>query len=183
MDKKAFYKKVARANRLIQSTYKHFNTPDRRKKGHSVLDKIEQSINILYKDKAKGLKFYTPRNAPEKELKRIENALDMVINSPYTTARGRRNLQKRIEGTLKEKFDIEQKDLETLLDVFDSEAYEKVREMLDGDSSQAVDIINSMIKEGNSASSIIDNLSSYIKNNNDMNIREWADNVLDTTGN
>ncbi len=179
MDRKLFYRKVERANRLIKSTYKYYNSDDRIHKGHTVLDKIEQSIYKLYGDSSKGLKFYTPRGASDKELAKIENALDMIINSPYTTQRGRNKLRKRILGTLEEKFDISKENMDAVLQVFESEAYEKVRELTDGYSEMAVDVVNEMVSEGYSPKQISDKLSSYLRNNNDLSIREWADSVLD----
>lgn len=179
MNRKAFYRKVARANRLIQSTYKYYNSPNRVRKGHSVLDLIEQTTYKLYREKSKGLKFFTPRGASDKELARIENALDMVINSPYTTQRGRNKLRKRILGTLEDKFNISKENVDAVLQVFESEAYEKVRELTDGYSEMTVDVVNDMVSEGYSPKQISDKLSSYLKNNNDLTIREWADSVLD----
>ena len=179
MNRKRFYKKVARVNKLIQSTYKYYNSPDRVHKGHSVLDLIEQTTYKLYGEKSKGLKFFTPRGASDKELARIENALDMVINSPYTTQRGRNKLRKRILGTLEDKFNISKENIDAVLQVFESEAYEKVRELTDGYSEMAVDVVNDMVSEGYSPKQISDKLSSYLKNNNDLTIREWADSVLD----
>lgn len=179
MNRKAFYRKVARANRLIKSTYRYYNSADRVRKGHTVLDKIEQSIYKLYGENSKGLKFFTPKGASDKELAKIENALDMVINSPYTTQHGRNKLRKRILGTLEEKFDISKENMEAVLQVFESEAYEKVRELMDGYSEMAVDVVNDMVTEGYTPKQISDKLSSYLKNNNDLTIREWADSVLD----
>ena len=182
MNKRAFYRKVARANRLIASTYKHYYSEDRVKKGHSVLDKIEQSIYMLYGKNAKGLKFYTPRNATEKELERIENAMDMVINSPYTTKAGRLRLKKQIAGTLMDKFDISKKNIDTIFDVFENENYEKVREMLDDYSEIGVDVVNDMISSGLSSEYVSAKLGEYLDSDKKLSIREWADNVLGSEG-
>ena len=174
MADKRFYRKVARANRLIKSTQKYY----RGKKGTNVLDKIEHSLKMIYGKDYKEMKFFTPRHAPKERLNEIENALDLVINSPYTTARGRKKIQKQIESTLVDKGYIDKKNSNLIFEIFQSEEYEKVRELYEGYSETAIDSINDMASNGFKKEDIISTLQEFLSSNKDISLREIVDDKI-----
>lgn len=174
MADKRFYRKVARANRLIKSTQKYYKG----KKGTNVLDKIEHSLKMIYGKDYKEMKFFTPRHAPKERLDEIENALDLVINSPYTTSRGRKKIQKQIESTLVDKGYIDKKNSNLIFEIFQSEEYEKVRELYEGYSETAIDSINDMASNGFKKEDIISTLQEFLSSNKDISLREIVDDKI-----
>lgn len=174
-----FHRKIQKVNRRLQSTYNYYNENDRLKKGHKVLDYAEITLKKIYGSDYKGIKYFVPRNATEKELEKIERGLDMILNSPYTTMGGRKKIERKTKGSIMEKFNISAKNADTMLDIFNSDIWEKVRELTDFGSGDAVDVVNDLLSEGKEKEYIIEELKSFVKNNNDESIREFFDNVLD----
>lgn len=175
MADRSFYRKVARANRLIKSTQKYYSG----KKGTNVLDKIEHSLKMIYGRDYDKMKFYTPRHASKEKLEEIDRALNLVIESPYTTARGRKKIQKKIESTLVEKGYIDKKNSEIIFDIFQTEEYEKVRELYEGYSETAIDSINDMVSNGFKKDDIISLLRNFLSGNKDLSLREMVDDELE----
>ena len=84
-------KKVKQANRRLTNAKKFYG-----KDGHSSLTFAQKSIDYAYGDKEHA-RYTLNENMTKTQLKRIEKGVDAVLNSPYFTAKGRKELEKKVQ--------------------------------------------------------------------------------------
>lgn len=172
-----FAKRIRSANMKIRNTIKHYHGE------HGALDRLEHSLKVLYKDEYRGLRFFTPDNASDKKIERIENVLSMVENSPYFSKQGRKELGEKIQesfrsNTMHENFSDEQ--VERIFDIFQTDIWSKIRESMYGIESEiGIDAVYDIMEVGLGNSEIIDILNDYIKStDNNKDLRSFVDNIL-----
>ena len=181
INRKELARKIAIVNKRLKRAKGKPNTS-------SFLDIVQHTINVLYKGKKE--KFSLPRNATEKQLEKISNAVEKVYNSPYSTAKGRKQLQDKILNSFIENNTLSKEQAENIYNFFDysgekdiigkfeNDIWEKIRELLDTDSGAGVDVVNDFLDSGMSNDEIINKLNSWLKLDEKENIRKWADDVL-----
>ena len=181
IDRKELARKIAIVNKRLKRAKGKPNTS-------SFLDIVQHTINILYKGEKE--KFSLPRNATEKQLEKISVAVEKVYNSPYSTAKGRKQLQGKILNSFIQNNNLTKEQAENIYNffdysgkkdivgVFENDVWEKIREMLDTDSGVAIDVINDFLDSGMSNKEIIGKLNSWLNLNEKENIRKWADDEL-----
>lgn len=150
----------------IQNTIRHYEGE------HGALDRLEHSLKVLYKKDYRGMRFFMPSGASEKQVEKIENVLSMVENSPYFSKQGRSDLKERIKESFKNNpvhdyMSDEQAD--RLFDIFQNGIWSKIREMLYGFESEiAVDIVIDLMEDGRENYEILELLENFI-NSTDNN--------------
>ena len=148
INRKELARKIAIVNKRLKRAKGKPNTS-------SFLDIVQHTINVLYKGKKE--KFSLPRNATEKQLEKISNAVEKVYNSPYSTAKGRKQLQNKILNSFMENNTLTKEQSENIYNFFEysgkkdvvgkfeNDIWEKIRELLDTDSGVGVDVINDFL--------------------------------------
>lgn len=181
INRKELARKIAIVNKRLKRAKGKPNTS-------SFLDIVQHTINVLYKGKKE--KFSLPRNVTEKQLEKIYNAVEKVYNSPYSTAKGRKQLQDKILNSFMENNTLTKEQSENIYNFFEysgkkdivgkfeNDIWEKIRELLDTDSGAGVDVVNDFLDSGMSNDEIINKLNSWLKLDEKENIRKWADDVL-----
>ena len=173
-------KKVKQANRRLTNAKKFYG-----KDGHSSLTFAQKSIDYAYGDKEHA-KYTLNENMTKAQLKRIEKGVDAVLNSPYFTAKGRKELEKKVLGTLGNKFDLSARDRVKLLDIFKSDIWQKIHDEFQRESNQAVSVISDLIQTRNpntgkkvTSDEMIALLEKYQKSEKDMSITNFLSKLLD----
>ena len=181
INRKELARKIAIVNKRLKRAKGKPNTS-------SFLDIVQHTINVLYKGKKE--KFSLPRNATEKQLEKISEAVEKVYNSPYSTAKGRKKLQDKIINSFIQNNNLTKEQAENIykffdysskkdvIGIFENDIWEKIRETLDTDSGVAIDVINDFIESGLSSNDIIKKLSDWLELSDKENIRKWADDEL-----
>lgn len=114
----------------------------------SFLSNVRQATYMLYGDKD-SLKFKIPKNATEEERKKIKQVVTSLLEDKMSTAKGRKEIAiKRLSPVLQEKYDISDKVASDILKIFDSDAWEKVRELSYGFSDTVVDLMVDTLESG-----------------------------------
>ena len=173
-------KKVKQANRRLTNAKKFYG-----KDGHSSLTFAQKSIDYAYGDKGHA-KYTLNENMTKAQLKRIEKGVDAVLNSPYFTAQGRKELEKKVLGTLGDKFDLSARDRVKLLDIFKSDIWQKIHDEFQRESNQAVSVMSDLIQTRNpntgkkvTSDDMIDLLEKYQKSEKDKSITDFLSSLLD----
>lgn len=173
-------KKVKQANRRLTNAKKFYG-----KDGHSSLTFAQKSIDYAYGDKEHA-KYTLNENMTKAQLKRIEKGVDAVLNSPYFTAKGRKELEKKVLGTLGDKFDLSARDSIKLLDIFKSDIWQKIHDEFQRESNQAVSVISDLIQTRNpktgkkvTSDDMISLLEKYQKSEKDVSITNFLSKLLD----
>ena len=181
INRKELARKIAIVNKRLKRAKGKPNTS-------SFLDIVQHTINVLYKGKKE--KFSLPRNATEKQLEKISVAVEKVYNSPYSTAKGRKQLQDKILNSFIENNTLTKEQSEKIYNFFDysgkkdivgkfeNDIWEKIRELLDTDSGAGVDVVNDFLDSGMSYDEIISKLNDWLELSDKENIRKWADHEL-----
>lgn len=159
----------------IQNTIRHYEGE------HGALDRLEHSLKVLYKKDYRGMKFFMPPGASEKQIEKIENVLSKIENSPYFTKQGRIDLKEQIKESFRNNpihdyMSDEQAD--RLFDLFQNGVWSKIREMLYGFESEiAIDTIIDLMEDGKENDEILKILEDFI-NSTDSNkeLRSFVDN-------
>lgn len=127
----------------------------------SFLSNVRQATRMLYGDKD-SLKFKIPKNATEEERKKIEQVVKSLLENKISTARGRKQLVKeRLTPVLQIKFGISDKMAGDILKIFDSDAWEKVRELSYGYSDTVVDLMADTLESGASVKDVKKIIANY----------------------
>lgn len=127
----------------------------------SFLSNVRQANNMLYGDKD-SLKFKIPKNATEEERKKIEQVVTSLLENKMSTAKGRKEIAiERLSPILQEKYDISDKVAGDILKIFDSDAWEKVRELSYGFSDTVVDLMVDSLESGISAKDVKKIITGY----------------------
>ena len=178
----ALAKKVKQANRRLTNARKFYGTD-----GHSSLTFAQKSIDYAYGEKGHA-KYVISENMTKAQLKRIEKGVDAVLNSPYFTAQGRKGLEKKVLGTLGDKFDLSARDRIKLLDIFKSDIWQKIHDEFQRESNQAVSVMSDLIQTRNpntgrklTSDDMIDLLEKYQKSEKDKSITDFLSSLLDDT--
>lgn len=120
----------------------------------SFLSNVRQATNMLYGDKD-SLRFKIPKNATEEERKKIEQVVTSFLENKMSTAKGRKQIAiERLSPVLQEKYNISDKVAGDILKIFDSDAWEKVRELSYGFSDTVVDLMVDTLESGISVKDI-----------------------------
>lgn len=172
-------KKVKQANRRLTNAKKFYG-----KEGHSSLVFAQKSIDYAYGEK--GFDKYTINEKMSKaQLKRIEKGVDAVLNSPYFTAKGRKELEKKILGKLGDTYGLNAKDRIKLLDIFKSDIWPKIHDEYQRESNQTVAIMSDLIQTRNpdtgkrvSSDDMIALLESYQISEKDKSITDFLSSLL-----
>lgn len=127
----------------------------------SFLSNVRQATNMLYGDKD-GLKFKIPKDATEEERKKIEQVVTSLLENKMSTAKGRKQIAiERLSPVLQEKYDISDKVAGDILKLFDSDAWEKVRELSYGFSDTVVDLMVDTLESGISVKDVKNIVTGY----------------------
>lgn len=110
-------------------------------------------------------KFFVPRNATDKQLAKIERAVDALLASSYSTPEKRTELRKKQDSWIvdalgwngvidddtgeyiKEPYEYTQKDLDTVYNVLGSRQFQRFKEMYIGTSDLEIEIIGNIVAE------------------------------------
>ena len=173
-------KKVKQANRRLTNARKFYG-----KDGHSSLTFAQKSIDYAYGDKEHA-KYTLNENMTKAQLKRIEKGVDAVLNSPYFTTKGRKELEKKILGILGEKYQLSARDRVKLVDIFKSDIWTKIHDEFHRESKQAVSIMSDLIQTRNpntgkkvTSDDMIALLEQYQKSEKDVSITNFLSKLLD----
>lgn len=127
----------------------------------SFLSNVRQAVNMLYGDKD-SLRFRIPKNATEEERKKIEQVVTSLLENKMSTAKGRKQIAiERLSPVLQEKYDISDKVAGDILKIFDSDAWEKVRELSYGFSDTVVDLMVDTLESGISVKDVKKIITGY----------------------
>lgn len=168
--------KIRRINKKIERT-RNFYTG----KENNSLDRLDLSLQQLYKEDRLDFKELTDRNVDGRYLRMLNNALDKVDNSPYFTEKGRRELRNRIYDSFmigEYSFDITKT---SFFKIMENDLFQKAIEAISGDSPTGIKVAETLYKEsGGSYAKVNKMLKQYVAYNNDKDLRdmkiiEWLD--------
>lgn len=127
------------------------------------LSNVRQATKMLYGDKD-SIKFKIPKGSSLEERKKIEEVVTSLLENPYSTAKGRKKMvQERLAPQLLETFgQLSEKNVSKLLKIFDSEHWDRIREIAGvGASETIVDEVIDAIESGTSLKDIKNVIKDY----------------------
>lgn len=168
-------RKIKQANRRITLMKKFFG-----KNGHSSLKFVSKSIEKAYGEDI-GKYLQIKGEIDKKTLRRVELGVDALLNSPYSTAKGRKALHGKIVNTIVEKLNTDSRkftkaDAERMMDVFENEQWEKIRSRSGSKGSGLdVDQLADLVQSGVSEEDIIYLMDDFIQSGKVKNFTTYID--------
>lgn len=155
------------------------------KKGHSSLTYVSKSITKAYgEDRGK----YTKVKGTESltQIRRIEEGVNALLNSPYSTSAGRQQLHRdQIKMLMSKDSNLTREQAESILDIFESKEWEKIRSR-SGQRGSGLDldtIMNNTINKV-SVDETIQSIKDYLKTSdsvrNYVTFSDRINSILDT---
>lgn len=165
-----FKKRIKSVNARILNTRKRYGDDSQ------IVRRIDATLSRIYKDES--VKYYKiPKNANLRQLNLIERGLEKIENSLYTSKSGREELVRKTKESFKsnEFFkDMPDENIEQLWDLFETDVWPKVRELIMPESDLVIDTIAGNLISGASIDSIEDILNEYIESENkDSSINDF----------
>lgn len=152
---KSLTKRIRSVNARILNTRKRYGADS------SIAKRIDFTLEKIY---GEGAKYYSlPKDADLRTLNKITRGVELVENSIYTSKAGREELRIKVRESFKENelHDFSDVNIEKMYDLFESEIWPKLREIMDHGSDLFLNELNDLLDEENDYEDIKKYLGEY----------------------
>lgn len=166
MSKSASLKSISKRIRSVNARI--LNTRKRYGDDSSIVKRIDFTLEKIY---GEGVKYYSlPKDVDLRTLNKIVRGVELVENSLYTSKAGRRELRAKVRESFKqsELHDFSDTNIEKMYDLFESEIWPKLREIMDYGSDLFLNELDDILNDDNDMEDIKKYLGEY---NLDGNIK------------
>lgn len=169
-------RQVIKANKCLKEMRKHY------KHGNKALDFAGLSI----KKTGGKSKFKLKKGASKSDYNKLIRATQKLINSPYSTETGRKNVTEKAFRKYAENrgldYDELRESFEKMENILSSNIFSKLMEQYEHDSDSVMETILNMTETEMKSSDIIKLMNDFNKTNKDVSLRNYVDEFLENEG-